>query len=209
MKGLRILGEYLLEIVVIILLGVLSALTVIGFVPMLVGFTAFFSKKKDERLFKDIFKAIASNWRILIPYTIFQIVIVVVPVLNIVYFNNNPKVMNPFFLAISYVALVVGAMYLTCAPTIIVNMEVGFFQLLRNGIMLLFGGPIRSLAGLGVVAGTALSIVYFPYITIPLIYVSSMLVSILMKENFLHLKAKALGTNVYELKKRETDDYVE
>lgn len=208
MKGLRILGDYILEFVVIVLLAIVSIATIIGFVPMVVGFAGYFSNKKDVRVFKDIFVTIGGCWKTLIPYTIFQLIMILVPVLNIYYFNTHIDAINPFFLGVSYVALVIGGFYLMSAPMVLVNMDVTFFQLLRNGFVMLFAGPVRTLISLLILAAVFLSISYAPYLTIPLLYFAPLFITGLMKENFLYLKAKALGTNVYELKNNsEKDDY--
>lgn len=208
MRGFRILGEYILEIVVVTLLVAISAATVVMFIPMMVGLCGFFKNKKEERLFKDIFVTIGENWKILVPFTIFELLITVFPILNIYYFNTNPDKMNYIILAVSYVALVIGVIYFVTSPTIIVNMYVGFGQLLRNGFMLLFGSLVRSIAALLVVAGVVAMILLYPYLVIATLYVVPLVVTKLMLENFYTLKARALDTNVYELKKKESqDDY--
>ena len=89
MNGLRIFGEYVVEFVVVTLLVALSAVSVIFFIPMLVGLNGFFKHKKNERLFKDIFITIKENWKILIPYSIFELLITVFPILNIYYLNTH------------------------------------------------------------------------------------------------------------------------
>ena len=105
--------------------------------------------------------------------------------------------------------LLIGLIYLVTAPTIIVKMNVNFFQLLYNGFMLIFGGLIRSLLAVCLLAGVVAMIIYYPY-PIPLtLYAIPYLTSILMKENFYILKAKILNTSVYELKKQENSDEVE
>ena len=139
MKGLNVFGEYAFEFLVITILMGLSAVLILPFVPMLVGVTGFFSRPMGERRFKDIFTTIRDNVRLIIIYTIFQLVILVFPVLNIYFFNTHPQNINGFVLAVSCIALVVCVIYLVTAPTIIVNMNVTLFQLLRNGFMLLFG----------------------------------------------------------------------
>ena len=210
MKGLARLGEFILEFVVVTLLVALSAALVLPFVPMMVGLNGFFRNKKDVRLFRDIFKTIGENWKILIPYTIFQLLITVFPILNIYYFNTHLDQMNYFILAVSYVALFVGVIYFTTAPTIIVNMRVGFFQLLRNGFMLLFGGLLRSLLSLLLMAGVVALILFYPYAIVGVLYFAPFLLTKMMTENFYVLKARALGTNVYTVKKAELeDDYVQ
>ena len=210
MKGLRVVGDYALEFLVVTLLVALSAVTILPFIPMLVGVTAFFGNEMGTRRFKDIFTAIGANWKILIFYTLFQLVIILFTVLNIYFFNTHPEQMNYFILAVSYVALVVGMVFLSTAPTVIVNMNVNFFQLLRNGIMMVFGSWWRSLASIAIIAGIVAMIIYYPYPIVLTLYVAPLINTKLMQENFYHLKAKALGTSVYELKKKQKeDDYLD
>lgn len=210
MRGIRILGDYILEYVVITLLVALSAVTVVMFVPMLVGLNGYFKNKKDVRLFRDIFITIKENYIIIIPYTIFVLLIIVFPVLNIYYFNTHPLKMNYFLLAISYVALVIASIYLATGPTIIVNMKVKFLQLIYNGFMLVFGGFIRSLASIALIAGIFALVLYYPYVIVATLYVVPLITTRLMLENFYVLKARALGTNVYQIKKGlENDDYLD
>ena len=206
MKGLRLLGDYALEFVVVTLLVALSALSVIFFVPMIVGVTAYFKNDINTRRFKDIFTTIGKNWKILIFYTLFQLIIIVFPVLNIYFFNTHPENVNYFVLAVSVIALIVGVIYLATAPTVIVNMEVTFRQLIYNGIMMLFGSLWRSLVSVFIIAGIVALILYYPYVVVITLYVAPMIISRMMKENFYHLKAKALNTSVFELKKKEKDD---
>ena len=210
MRGLRLLGDYALEFLVVTLLVALSALTVIFFVPMLIGVTAYFKNNIDTRRFKDIFTAIGRNWKILIFYTLFQLVIIVFPVLNIYFFNTHPENINYFVLAVSVIALLVGVIYLATAPTVIVNMEVTFRQLIYNGIMMLFGSLWRSLISVLLIAGIVALILFYPYAVVITLYAVPMIISRLMTENFYHLKAKALNTSVFELKKKvNEDDYLD
>lgn len=210
MKGLRIVGDYALEILVVTLLLALSALLVIPFIPMLVGVTGFFSTDINTRRFKDIFTTIGKNWKILIFYTLFQLIIIVFPVLNIYFFNTHPQNINYFVLAVSCIALVAGVIFLVTAPTVIVNMRVTLRQLFYNGIMLLFGGFWRSLLSLACVAGLVALLLYYPYLVVAALYFIPFIIARLMKDNFLKLKAKALNTSVFELKRRQTeDDYLD
>lgn len=210
MKGLRIFGDYALEFLVVTLLVALSALSVIFFVPMIVGVTGFFDNDINTRRFKDIFTTIGRNWKILILYTIFQLIIIVFPVLNIYFFNTHPEKVNYFVLAVSVIALVVGIIYLATAPTVIVNMEVKFRQLIYNGIMMLFGSLWRSIVAVLLIGGIVALIIFYPYVVVLTLYAVPLVISRLMKENFYHLKAKALNTSVFELKKKQnTDDYLD
>lgn len=213
MKGLRLFGDYALEILIITLLLTLSALSVIFFVPMLVGVAGFFKNNIDTRRFKDIFVTIGRNWKILIFYTLFQLAMIVLPILNIYYLNTHAASMNflsYFVLAVSCIALIVGAVFLTTAPTVIVNMDVTFRQLLYNGVMLVFGGALRSLICVACVAGVFALFIFYPFAVIITLYAISYLISRLMNENILKLKAKALKVSVYELKKKSAkDDYLD
>ena len=210
MKGLRILGDYALEFLVVTLLVALSALSVIFFVPMIVGVTGFFQNDINSRRFKDIFTTIGRNWKILIFYTLFQLIIIVFPVLNIYFFNTHPENVNYFVLAVCVIALIVGIIYLATAPTVIVNMDVKFRQLIYNGIMMLFGSLWRSLVSVLLIAGIVALILFYPYVVVVTLYLVPMIISRLMTENFYHLKAKALNTSVFELKKKNNeDDYLD
>ena len=210
MKGFRLFGDYAFEFFVVTLLLALSALLVIPFVPMLVGVTAYFKESINVRRFKDIFTAIGKNIKILVFYTLFQLVIIIFPVLNVYFFNTHPESVNYFVLAVSCVALFVGIIYLVTAPTVIVNMSVTLRQLFYNGIMLLFGGLVRSIISVACIAGIVALIIFYPYIVPFTLYAAPLLISKLMNENFLKLKAKALNTSVFELKRKQTeDDYLD
>ncbi len=210
MKGLRLFGDYAFEFLVVTVLVALSAASVIFFVPMVVGVTGYFKNGIDARRFKDIFTTIGKNWKILIFYTVFQLVIIVFPVLNIYFFNTHPDNINYFVLAVSVIALIVGLIYLATAPTVIVNMDLKFRQLIYNGIMMLFGSLWRSLLAVMLIAGVVALVIYYPY-ALPLTpYAVPLAISKLMDENFYHLKAKALNVSVFELKKKENqDDYID
>ena len=206
MKGLRIVGDYALEFLIVTVLVALSALSVIFFVPVIVGVTGYFSNDINTRRFKDIFTTIGKNWKVLIFYTLFQLIIIVFPILNIYFFNTHPDNTNYFVLAVSVVALVVGIMYLATAPTVIVNMNVKFRHLIYNGIMMLFGSLWRSIVAVLLIGGVVAIILYYPYVVVLTLYAVPFIITTLMKENFYHLKAKALNTSVFELKKKSNDD---
>ena len=170
------------------------------------GVTGYFSRDINSRRFKDIFTTIGRNWKILICYTLFQLIIIVFPVLNIYFFNTHPENTNYFVLAVSVIALVVGIIYLATAPTVIVNMDLKFRQLIYNGIMMLFGSLWRSIISVALIGGIVAIILYYPYVVVLTLYAVPCIISRLMTENFYHLKAKALNTSVFELKKKQHDD---
>ena len=94
MRGIKIFGDYALEFLVVTLMVAISALSVVLLIPTLVGLNGYFKNSKDERLFRDIFSVMKENIRIIIPFTIFELLIIVFPILNIYYFNTNPDKMN-------------------------------------------------------------------------------------------------------------------
>ena len=209
MHGLQVFGEYVWEVLVISLLLAASALLIVPFIPMYIGVVGFFKTDKKTRRFKDIFTTIGSSFATIVFYTIFELVIIVFPILNIYFFNTHPEHTNYFVLAVCVVALIVGVLYLINGPIIIVNMQVGFRQLLYNGFMLLFGGFLRSVLAIGVMGGVVAMILFYPYVLPLTLYAVPFVLSKLLTENFYVLKAKALKTSVYELKHNiDKDDYI-
>lgn len=202
----EIFGDYVIEFIVITILMVLSLILVIPFVPIFVGIVGYFSKDIHSRRFKDIFINIKINWKTLISYTIFQLIIILVPSLNIYYFNNNIDKMNYIMLTLNYTTLIIGLYYLITSPTIIINMNVNFMQLLYNGLMLLFGNLKNSIISILIIILVVLLILYFPYILLLLLYFIPFISQKLMIENFYHLKAKVLGISEEELKNKLKED---
>ena len=230
MRGLQRLGEYLWEFFVVTAIAAVSAVTVLPFFPVTVGLADYFGKDFETRAFKDIFSAIAKNAKIIAAYTLFQLVAIIFPALNIFFFNTHPEAsnaiifpaLNIFFfnthpeasnaivLGISYAVLAIGCLFAITAPTVIANMNVTFFQLLKNCLILFSGGWANGILAAICVAGVAALVIFYPYVVVLTLYALPLTVTKLMRENFLRLKAKALGTSVYELKQREKrDDYLD
>lgn len=210
MKGLQRLGEYLWEFFVVTAIVAVSAATVLPLFPVLVGLADYFGREPEDRAFRDIFTTIAKNGKIIAAYTVFQLVVIVFPVLNVYFFNTHPASSQNFVLGVSYAVLVLGCFFAITAPTVIANMNVTFLQLLKNCLILFSGGWANGILSLICVAGVVALIIFFPYAVVLTFYAVPLIVTKLMKENFYRLKAKALGTSVYELKKREkADDYLD
>ena len=203
---LQIFGDYVLEFFVVTILLILSLALVIPFIPMVVGVTGYFKRDINSRRFKDIFSTMKENWKILIFYTLFQLVILFASILNIFYFNSHFKQNFYFILIVSYIALIIGIFYLITAPTIIVNMNVTFRQLLYNGFMLLMGKLKNTIFALILAAVVVVLILYFPYVIPFMFYFVTLISQKLMSENFLRLKARALGVRVEDLKKESEED---
>ena len=136
MRALQRLGEYLWEFFVVTAIAAVSAVTVLPFFPVTVGLADYFGKDFETRAFKDIFSAIAKNAKIIAAYTLFQLVAIIFPALNVFFFNTHPEASNAIVLGISYAVLAIGCLFAITAPTVIANMNVTFFQLLKNCLIL-------------------------------------------------------------------------
>ncbi len=210
MKGLRIVGEYIFEYIVVTLLLAVSIALVLPSIAMIVGVVGFYQTDLNTRRFKDIFTTIGRNIKIIIFYSLFELVLLIFSVLNIYFFNTHPEAINVFVLGVSYITLVIGIIYLVHAPIVIVKMDVTFMQLLYNGIMLIFGCWWRSILALGIVAGIAALVMFYPYVVPATIYFVPFGIAKLLGENFYNLKARALNTSVFKLKEQERkDDYLD
>ena len=76
MKGLKLIGDYFLEYLIISVLLILSFTLIIPFIPMLIGIVSYFRRKIDDRMLKDIFKPIKENIKIIIKFTVFELILV-------------------------------------------------------------------------------------------------------------------------------------
>lgn len=173
---------------------------------MLVGITGYLKRDIHSRRLKDIFSTQKENWKILIIYTLFQLTILIVSILNIYYFNQHLGNATYFILVVSYIALMIGIFYLITAPTIIVHMNVTFRQLLYNSLMLFLGNLKNSFLTLATVVLVLVLVLYFPYVVPFLGYFVLSFGQNRMMENLYKLKAKALGISVEDLKKQEHED---
>lgn len=210
MKGLRIFGDYLFEYFTITLLLILSFVLIIPFIPIFIGIVSYFRRKLDDRMLKDIFKPIKDNFKIIILFTIFELVLIIFSVLNIYYMNTNLEQMNTVMLFISYTGLIIGIYLLIHSPVIILDMKVNFRQLLFNSVFLIMGGFKNTLLCIVGVLVYELIGITVPYLTIVLIYFIPFLISKLTSKNIIQLKAIRMNTTVAELTKMENqDDYLD
>ena len=210
MKGLRIFGDYLFEYFTITLLLIISFVLIIPFIPIFIGIVSYFRRKLDDRMLKDIFKPIKDNFKIIILFTIFELVLIIFSVLNIYYMNTNLEQMNTVMLFISYIGLIIGIYLLIHSPVIILDMNVNFRQLLFNSVFLIMGGFKNTLLCIVGVLAYALIGITIPYLTIVLIYFIPFLISKLTSKNIIQIKAIRMNTTVAELTKMENqDDYLD
>lgn len=210
MGGLQKFGEYLWEFFAVTIIAAIAALTLIPFFPVMTGLTAYFSRDREDRRLRDIFTETGKNYKLVIPFTLLELAMIIFPVLNIYYFNTHTENLNAFVLGASYVLLVLGCFLAITAPTIIVNMNVKFIQLLRNCLTLFSAGIANGIGAAVCAAAIVAAVLMYPYVAVLTLYAVPLAVTKLMRENFLKLKAKALGTSVYELKRAEKqDDYLD
>ena len=210
MKGLKKIGDYLFEYMIISLLLILSFALIIPFIPMLIGIVSYFRRPLDARMLKDVFVPIKENIKIIIKFTIFELLLVITSGLNVYFMNSNPDAMNNFVLLLSYVGLVISLIIIVHAPIVILNMNVNLIQLLYNSIVLIFGGIKNSIYTIALLIIFIVSIVYVPYLLFFLIYFIPVILQRFPYQNLLILKAIKLNTTVEELTKKENqDDYLD
>lgn len=210
MKGLRILGDYVFEYLLISVLLILSFILIIPFIPIYIGVVSYFRRNIDDRMLKDIFKPIKENIKIIIIFTIFELLILVFSGLNIYFMNTNLESMNEFILIVSYIGFFIGIYFMIFSPIIILNMNVNFRQLVFNSIFVVFGSIKNSLLSIICMVGYLLIGTKIPYIYIIGIYFIPYVISKLTYKNLLTFKALRLNTTVEELTKKENhDDYLD
>ncbi len=206
MKGFRIFGEYIFEYLILTIILVLSLILVIPFIPVYIGVVGYLTHKRDDRMLKDIFTTIKENWKIILKFTIFELIILVFSFLNIYYFRQNMTGFNTVIVVISYVFLFFGVVFLAHAPMIIIGMNVNLRQLILNTFLFFFGGVINSIIAIAALAGLTAIALYIPYLVIVLLYFAVVIVEYFTRKNFLFLKARKLNMSVEELTKREQED---
>lgn len=210
MKGLRIVGSYIFEYLLVTLLLVLSLTLVIPFIPIYIGVYNFFKRPMEDRAIIDIFKIIKKEFKIIIPFTLVELGLIIFGGLNVYYMTNNPENMNPLFLIASYIALIIALVLFIHAPAIISNMNVTFRQLLVNSFTVTFGGITNSLLMAAIVILYLIGIMNFAALAPVGIYVLCLINNQTIERNILVLKAKSLNMTVEELKKKQKeDDYID
>ena len=206
MKGFKIFGDYLFEYLIITLLLILSLVLVIPFIPVFIGVISYLTHKREDRMLKDVFITIKDNAKIIIKFTIFELIVMVVSILNIYFFAKHSEGFNSVILVLSYVFLVLGIIFLAHAPMIIIGMNVNLRQLIFNSFLFFFGGVVNSLIAIVSIGALFVIASYIPYGILPLIHFVAVAVAHFTYKNFLVFKAKKLNISVYELTKRQNED---
>lgn len=206
MKGFKLFGEVIFEYIVITLLIILSLALVVPFVPVFVGLVGYFSSPRDYRLFKDIFKNIGKNAKIIIKFTIFELIILIFSILNLYFFTTNYRPEFAFILIVSSITLLLGAVFLLNAPVIILNMQVNLRELIYNSLVLVFGKPAREFLCLLALAAVALLAAYAFYLVPFAVYFVPFAAGKLIYPNFRYLKARYMHVSVADMDKTDADD---
>lgn len=191
MKVYRIVGTYIFDYVVITLLLSLSLASVIFFIPIYVGVVKYFQREFEERRLKDIFTYLKDDWAIVIKYTILELLVLIIPILNIVYFNSGDR-SNNVITIISFVVLIYGVLMFINGPILILNMKLTLFQLMFNSIILIYGKWYLTVITLVVIVGSVIGLLYFPYITPFVLYFFAFIVAKSTLVNFEAVKLKTL-----------------
>lgn len=209
MKGMYRLGDYIFEYLVISILLIASFILILPFPAIFVGCVAYFRRRSNERLLKDIFIAIKDNFKIIIIYSILILIMFIFSALNIYYFNTNVDDINYFILIASYIVLFIAIIIFVHSPIIILNMQVTLFQLIFNCFALMLGGLLGSALLIALSIGFVFLLATAPYLAILLAYFIPLIVVKLISNNFYVLKARALKITVQELKEKEKKEEVE
>ena len=203
MKYFRIVGTFIFDYVIITVLLSLSLVTVIFFVPMFIGVVNYFKKHYDDRRIRDIFSYLKEDWAIVIKFTLLEIFVLIIPILNIVYFNTGDR-SNAIITTISFVVLIYGVLMLVNAPVLILNMKLKLFQLMFNSLTLIYGKWWLSLITIAGVFGVVVACTYFPYITPFVLYFLALIIQKSTIVNFNKLKAaQEEKNNTKKIKKKK------
>lgn len=139
MRKITKFGEVFFDYLAITILFFVSLILVIPAIPIYIGIIGYFEKDFDERDLKDIFKTIKNNYKIIIKFTLFQLLIVIIALLNIKILQENKTIIQMIVLGLSWIALFIFLVILIFAPIIIIKMNVNLKQLIYNSIILIFG----------------------------------------------------------------------
>lgn len=191
MKIYRIVGTYVFDYFIITLLLSLSLASVIFFIPMYVGVVSYFQREFEERRLKDIFTYLKEDWAIIIKFTFLELFVLIIPILNLVYFNSGDRSNTPITI-ISFVVLIYGALMFVNAPILILNMKLKLPQLMFNSIILIYGKWYLSIITIVLVVGVTIGLLYFPYITPFVLYFLAFIIAKSTYVNFEAVKIKTL-----------------
>lgn len=148
-QALQKYGGMIFDFMIITILLNVSMVLVFPFVPMVIGVSKYFTMEEDQRSLSLIFKTIRDDFGNIWKLDLFLIVLIGFGIVNIYFIQPTDPIVHVIATAISFIAIMVGAIIFIHAPIIIGYMKVTFRQLLYNSIMLSFGGILNFLLNLG------------------------------------------------------------
>lgn len=205
LEGFRKFGTFLFDFLVITILLTLSLVLVFPFPFILTGVHNFFLYKFEDRRLANIFNILKPNFKILLKFSLFWGVVVILSVFEIVFFNIN-GLRNDILTFICYLLLILSVIFITDAPIIIIRMNVNLKQLLFNCITLIYGCWWFLLISFIVTIGYFVAFAYFPYIGGAGLYLLVFIANHASRRAIRNLMAKRLKTNPSEVLEPENKE---
>lgn len=204
-EGLRKLGTFIFDYLVITVLLTLSLALIFPFPFILTGVHNYFLYKFEDRRLANIFNILKENWKILLKFSILWGVVVILSVVELVAFNLNGW-KNDFLTTICYVLLFFSVIFITNAPMIVLRMNVNLKQLLFNCFTLIYGCWWFILISIALTIGYFVAFAYFPYISGIGLYILALVANFATRRAIRNLKAKALKVNPNTIEEPENKD---
>lgn len=207
LEGFRKVFTFLFDFIVITVLLTLSLALVFPFPFILTGVHNYFLYKLVDRRLANIFNILKPNFKILLKFSIFWGVVVILSIFEIVFFNIN-GLRNDVLTFICYVLLFFSVIFITDAPIIVLRMNVNLKQLLFNCITLIYGCWWFLLISFIVSIGYFVAFAYFPYIGGAGLYFLALLANFASRRAMRNLMAKRLKVKPAEILEPENKDIV-
>ena len=205
LEGFRKIGTWIFDFFVITILLTLSLALVFPFPFILTGVHNYFLYKFEDRRLANIFNILKPNWKILLKFSIFWGVVVVLSVFEIVYFNLV-GIRLDFLTGVCYVLLILSVVFITDAPIIILRMNVTLRQLLFNCITLIYGCWWFLLISFIISIGYFVAFAYFPYIGGAGLYFLALVANLASRKAIKKLMAKAKKVKPEEIEEPENKE---
>lgn len=204
-EGLRKVGTYIFDYLVITVLLTLSLVLLFPFPFILTGVHNYFLYKFEDRRLANIFNILKPNWKILLKFSIFWAVVVGLSIFEIVLFNLN-TFRNDALTIICYVLLIFSVIFITNVPMIVLRMNVNLKQLLFNSITLIYGCWWFILISIILTIGYFVAFAYFPYISGVGLYFLVLIANKATRKAINKLKAKAMKVDVKTIEEPENKE---
>ncbi|OQA78411.1 MAG: hypothetical protein BWY30_00720 [Tenericutes bacterium ADurb.Bin239] len=192
MKRLTLFLEQIFDYLVLSVLLVISLALIVPFTFALAVMIAYCSIPLDSRSLKGAFRLISENKKQILLYSLISTILLVLLVLNVNYFTFTSSTLSNITLFMSWIILVVVALFTMFAPIVIFRMHVTNKELMQNITLLILRGNVFSLLLLAVTFGLTLVVLYYPLIIIPLLYFYGYLVYLIT--NYVLEKLRKGGT---------------